>query len=382
MVTECLKSFFCCSIKEKKSLAVASDQETTKEKVSALIAKVVPTLECPFAIKALNPFTEKVQEETVSWVRRFHLIQNAEDLNRFSAAKYAHLMGGVHPTCSEKALQLISDWLGWLFIYDDKNESMDWLELRLFNERVMSVLKGGEAKEDEDPSIKAMVDLRERVKEIKLCDPWMDRFIRHVGIHFSSVVIEAQNRAKGVASPFYNSPSEEINNFQTQEITSQNSNKRKIEGLEDLIPPELLPYIPDRLGTSGAEDIMFPFIEVALDLFISENLHENKLFERAKRTANIALCYENDIISSLKEVKEHKGDPTHNAIFVLNRKGYSLEDSFQKVAELYNKSVENFSRLKDLLGAANGESKQYLDEVSLWLGSHHVWAKNSVRYKG
>lgn len=347
MVIACARSFFCCykGGKTKAPLAVVPKREMDKrEEIKQLVAETFPKLNCPFK-SALNPSTESVQQKTISWVRRFQLIQGEKEFSRFCASKYAYLIGGAHPTCKEEVLSVISDWLGWLFIYDDRNEGMAPQGLKEFNNALLSVLKGEVGAEDQsDPLIRGMGDLRRRIEEIKPSMQWLDRFIGHVGRHFSSVVCEAENRERSV---------EEEQTLKT--------------------------YMAERLNTGGV-DIMFDFIELARGIEISNSMCENKKFQEAKNVANLALCFENDIISSPKEAGG-KG-LTHNAIFIVQKeRDCSLQKAFYSVADLYYEQVERFSTLKQGFEGRDEALMQYMGEVSTWLGSHHVWAKESVRYK-
>lgn len=79
-------------------------------------------LEIPFPVRT-NPRWSAVQEETKTWAVKHGLIESKETERRFNDLAYARLVGKACPDAEGSDLELLSQWITFLFVLDDQQDN-------------------------------------------------------------------------------------------------------------------------------------------------------------------------------------------------------------------------------------------------------------------
>src|SRR5688572_17760940 len=75
-------------------------------------------LATPF-VENINPFVDDIQHHTLKWVLEFELVTSKKLFKMLEIGRFNELTARCYPNSSYEILQVINDWMTWLFILDD-----------------------------------------------------------------------------------------------------------------------------------------------------------------------------------------------------------------------------------------------------------------------
>lgn len=307
----------------------------------------LPELFSPFPSR-INPHADAVHEGTVEWLRGFGTFGEEADYRRFHATRIGRLAARFHPEAGLKALQLVSDWYGWMFIRDDQRDESELGErpdlLAATNAGFLEILEGSRPAPGEVPLAHALWDLRRRVLAEAPAAAWTARLVASIGEHFESTVWEATNRSRGVT-------------------------------------PDMDSYIRLRPVTGGL-NVDTQFIEIAEHAYLPPQVRYHPVLQTLTRTSNNAVCWANDIFSLQKEMKRD----VHNLVLILRHtQGLTLQEAVNRAAEMHNDEVRAFvdsaTQLQTLGEYPDANLERFVGVLQTRMRGFVDWANESGRYQ-
>ena len=306
----------------------------------------LPALFVPFP-SAINEYADSVHQRTTEWLRRFMVLANETAYRRFSDIKIGRLAARFHPEAPLDALQLISDWYGWMFFWDDQRDETEIGKqpslLAARNVGFLEVLTDAGSSES-DPLARALRDLRERLLAKATTQAWMRRFVGSIEEHFASTVWEATNRSLGVT-------------------------------------PDIDSYVRMRPVTGGL-NIDTQFIEIAERAYPPPKIWSDDTVRGMVLASNNAVCWANDMFSLEKELRRND---VHNLVLILQlEQGLTLQAAFDRAIEMHNSEVRAFldsaSRLRQLDGPVDDVLRRFVTILQTRMSGFVDWARESGRY--
>ena len=308
---------------------------------------LLPTLSCSFPSK-LNKYSAELEEYSISWLNKFHILREGSDFKRFRRGKFFMLTASTYPYCQLEELKLVNDWIIWLFNWDeqcDVSSLSNQPELIYRNhKRFLEILKGVKPNSVDLPLSHALYDIRKRLLEIDQ-KKGLNSFVYHVEKYFQGCVQEAINR------------------------------QRKIV-------PDLDTYLKLRQLT-GAMNTAIELMILCNHLRLPSFLLDYEIFRKLTLITNQVVCWDNDIISAYREIKN--GD-VHNLIFVLHHhKQISLPEAMKLGVEMRNQELENMIRLEASLPSfgeeIDTELAKYISGLHAWIRGNLDWSILTDRYQ-
>lgn len=307
----------------------------------------LPELYVPFP-PAMHEHADVLDRRTAEWLCNLKVLAGASSYRRFYNTRIGHLAARFHPTAPFDELQLITDWYGWMFFWDDQRDETEIGQhpdsLRSRNGRLLEILAGSERPEN-DPLAHALWDLRRRLVEKATSKEWMRRFTRSVEEHFDATVWEATNRSLGVI-------------------------------------PDLESYIRMRPITGGL-NVDTQFVEIAEHAYPPSDIWNNPILRRMSRASDNAVCWANDIYSLEKEIQRND---VHNLVLILHRAhGLTLQAAVRRAIEMHNSEVkvfvESISQLQPFDGFADMRLQRFVAILQARMRGFVDWAHESGRYR-
>ncbi len=306
---------------------------------------VLPTLHCPFP-SAVNKHAATLHQRTLEWARRFQLLEKEADYQDLSASKNSWLVARTYPNAPLEKLQVVSDWITWLFILDDVSEESEKQpdSLAAMYARFLDILKGSLASDSANPLECGLQDMRLRLLE-QAPPNWMSRFIRRCEECWDAWGWEATNRQKGIA-------------------------------------PAVDSYIKMRPFTGGLMSFL-EMIDIAEGIALPLEVREDLRVQQLTLIANKVVLYANDIFSLEKEMKQ--GD-FHNLVPILKQeRQLSLQEAIARAVEIYNGEVQAFldweQRLPSRGEPLDSALNCYISTLRFFMRGNVEWALSSGRYQ-
>jgi 5-epi-alpha-selinene synthase len=306
-----------------------------------------PELYCPFP-SAVSPHAARVQDGTIAWARRLHLLQRESAYRRLSRLQYGMLTARAYPGASREILQIITDWCTWLFLLDDQCDEagigQDPAQLRRLHLELLDVLSGSAPKPHIAPLAHGLWDLYTRLL-VHAPAGWLARFRRSVAQYFAANVWEAMNRHEGQV-------------------------------------PDSATYRAMRPFTSAVYPCLL-LIELAEGLRLPADVHEHPTVQVMAQMTNNVISWSNDLVSLEKE--RQSGD-VHNLVIVLaNEERLPLCAAVERVVELHDAEVRAFitlsERLPSFTPAVDSDLSQYALGMRSWMRANLDWSLAAVRYR-
>jgi hypothetical protein len=306
----------------------------------------MPTLLFPFAAQ-LNPAAEALQAHAVSWVQEFQLVQKPAAVHRFEKMRFSWLIARAHPTAQVEQMQLLNDWLMWMFMLDDQ---FDEGAIGRNPERVPALMAAlRRIVQDEAPPcsarpmMTALVNLWQRTRQTG-SPSWRRRLLKHLYAYFDAYVHETQHRA-------------------AQQI------------------PDLPTYLRTRQA-SGAMLFAFDFIEEVERLDLPDEVYESPPFQRVLEAANNLVCWINDLFSLPKEAAHH--DVNNLVMVVQQAYGMSVQEAVERVGAMIDDELRQFQESSACIPATSSQVKievqVYVDHLQAWVRGIYDWSWETMRY--
>lgn len=304
-----------------------------------------PRLECGLE-EAINEFVEEAHEHTLRWAVESGLVQDmGSKFERFRGARFTWLAARAYPTVTRGQLELISDWITFLFFYDDmcdtqESTEKDYLKKLVAAEnRLIAIGHGAEIDDTDSPLNSALANIRDRVAE-QGADAWLGRLGYHIQEYIEGCRWERFIRMQGSI-------------------------------------PSLATYSKLRLLISAVYPC-FDFAGLCIDGSRTD-FADNMLVQQLEIMANNYICWVNDIYGVDKEISE---STTSNLVIVLaSEHDLSWEAALDRAIEMCNAELEAFMDLEQAIVAlGDSESCTYIESLKSWMRGNLDWYAETVRY--
>ena len=306
-----------------------------------------PSLTCPFP-SAINPHATEAQQATITWARRFRLLQRDAAYRRLNRLQYGMLMARAYPSAATETLQIVTDWSTWLFLLDDQCDEAglghDPEQLARLHTQFLAVLQGISPDKDSGPLVYGLWDLHTRILA-HAPEGWQARFCRSVREYFTANVWEATNRRQ-----------------------------RHI--------PDADSYCAMRLFTSAVYPCLL-LIELTEGLHLPSEVYDHPDVQHLSKMANNVISWSNDIVSLEKELRQ--GDVHNLALILSHEQNLSLQTAVDRVSALHDAEVYAFialaRRLPSFTPAVDAELQCYVSGLRFWMRANLDWSLGTVRYQ-
>jgi 5-epi-alpha-selinene synthase len=305
-----------------------------------------PRLECELA-PAINDHVELAHEHTLEWAVDMGLVHaQGTKFDRFRAARFTWLAARSYPNVDREELELISDWITFLFFYDDMCDTQqatnpDYLErLVLAENRLIEVAYGAALRDDDTPLDQALANIRERAAAF-VERAWLDRLGAHIEEYIEGCRWERIIRLQGQV-------------------------------------PSLATYSKLRLLISAVFPC-FDFAGMCIDGKRTD-FADNVLVQQLEVMANNYICWVNDIYGVDKEIGENT---TSNIVIVLAHQfGLEWDKALDRAIEMCNAELEAFLALERLLlQLADADCRAYVGALKAWMRGNLDWYAETMRYR-
>jgi 5-epi-alpha-selinene synthase len=304
-----------------------------------------PRLECDLA-PALNLGVDGAHAHTLAWAVEMGLIdRDGPKFERFRAARFAWLAARAYPSVSREQLDLTSDWITFLFFYDDmcdtqKATNPSYLDRLVSAEnRLIELGHGAPVCDDDTPLDRSLADIRARAGGFGDV-AWLDRLGGHIEEYIEGCRWERLIRLQG----------------QVPSLATYS----KLRPLVSAVFPsfDLAGMCIDGARTSFAENILVQQLEVM---------------------ANNYICWVNDIYGIDKEIGEQT---TSNVVIVLaHQDGLSWDHALDRAIELCNTELQAFLALEQQIAElVSTDCRGYIDALKTWMRGNLDWYAETERY--
>ncbi|UGT62210.1 terpene synthase family protein [Nocardia asteroides] len=295
-----------------------------------------------------NPHAAAAGAHVDAWVGGHGLVQREAVRLRFAETDFGAFAAATYPAADAPGLELVTDWLAWLFLLDDLlddgalGRSPEQLSALLT--AIMAVLAGRAPEAGAAPIVHALDDLWRRTAP-GTGEVWRHRFTGHATQCALAVVWEVDNRVRGVV-------------------------------------PSEAEYLERRRHTGAIYPCM-DLIEVVEGIELPDAVYRSGPFTRALDAACDVVCWTNDLVSLDKEVALGE---YHNLVVLLEHwrgidRGDALELGRARAAERLR---EFHGAEAEVLAAHHGhraELATYLAGMRSWMRGHLDWSASSGRYR-
>lgn len=305
----------------------------------------IPELYCPFPSR-INPHVESAHCHSLEWAQRHHLVDDVT-YHRLQKARLSWLAARVCLGASAKILNIVSDFVVWIFIFDDhceqvlrRGELVSWSNT--FS-HIIEIAEGDGHSREESYFVKAFRDIMQRTHEF-VDAKWFRRFAQDLDDYFEGLILEEQSHSN-----------QSVLNLDT--------------------------YWEIRAKTVAAY-CLFDWHEVSESAPLPEPIWTNPCVQNLRTAANIHIACVNDICSLHKEIQ---GGEKCNLVLVIQRQyELSLKDSLEYAARMVEQEVETFLKLKTCLPSfgepVDAALERYIQGLCNSMRANLDWSLESSRY--
>lgn len=306
-----------------------------------------PWLECSIE-PALNPNVEAAHEHTLGWAVEMGLVRpDGGKLERLRKARFTWLAARAYPTVRALELDLISDWICFLFFYDDVCDTPKVAEadytarLIAIEDRLISIVRGAPVQRDDGALVRALADIRDRAIWLE-AEAWVPRLGDHLQEYIEGCRWERLLRLR--------------------ETQPSLATYARLRPLISAVPPcfDFAGMCIDGSRTAFADDILVRQLEAM---------------------ATNHICWVNDIYGLDKELRERT---TSNIVIVLAHElELDWEDAIDQAIEMCNAELEAFMALEaELSRRLSDEGRRYVRALGSWMRGNLDWYADTMRYVG
>jgi hypothetical protein len=306
----------------------------------------LPSIYCPFP-SSINPCVKEAHAHTLDWVKQYRLVRKEAALLRFEASSFTWLAARAYPTAARTELEVINDWLTWLFLFDDQfDEGLIGGRTERLEELLgsyVALFTGAEPGPAQSPAAAALIDLCRRTRS-QMPDTWWSRFAQHCSQYLATYPWSVGNTARGVA-------------------------------------PALVEYIGRRRHSGGMYQAI-DLIEFVLHRELPQELLGGPHFPLLSRLTNDVVCWSNDIFSLEKE--RARGDVNNLVLVVARAEGIPLQEAVDQVGAMVSSAVEIFEQVERALPTLPTDLEEavqlYLGMLRGWMRGNLDWSIDTGRY--
>lgn len=290
---------------------------------------VQQTVQVPFS-PAINPFVDDIQRETLKWVRQFQLVTDEHLLHQLEMGRFNELTARCYPNSRYEILQIINDWMTWLFILDDlfdeEGIGKDPQHMLDYSNGLIELFRRSAIppQHHQDPMFISLLDLWQRTQTIAPSD-WLQRFTDNMLYYFEACIWESTNRMM----------------------------KRL---------PKTRDYIRERRKTGGIS-VFISWSLLTEDIPLPITAFDHPVFREFFEIVGDVLCWTNDVVSFKKELAQGNG---HNLVMLVQRdKKCTVAEAFEITLRLIQERIEDYLHLERLLSDYSDAAER---EVYLYIG--------------
>jgi hypothetical protein len=306
----------------------------------------IPKLYCPFPDK-VHPRVSEVEKHVVEWMIRHNIVVGPVEQERFASSKIAWLAARTAPCASDDFLEILADWMMWLFAFDDAySEESDAGRrtgnlMNIFVEFLRVLDDPLNIPEVDTPFVASLRDLRLRLAS-QTTAVQLRRFIGTVQAYFFAQVWEAEGRAGGTW-------------------------------------PTVENYLSMRVD-SGAVPTCIALADAADGFILSEeDLARDDIRSLTRMAVNVT-CWANDIYSYRKEV-ERSTEAYNLPVLLMRSHGHDLQEALNLTAAMHDGEVRKFLHLEaEILSDASEELSRYVASLRSWMRGNLTWSTSTGRY--
>lgn len=308
----------------------------------------------------VNPFDshasgyiQKTEDHLKEWLQKYNLLDSEENLTRFTSARFTDLTGRTHWKASFEDLNLVTDWLGWLFFVDDYFDDTpagrhpDAPRI-LLREALAQLPIPYHRTQPRTALLRALADLWERTTASS-SETWQKRFVKHIVEYFDLVIWESKNRSM-----------ERIPNF-----PAFYDMRRKAAGM-----------------------VFVDLVEYVQHEELPSEVLNNTAIQTLQTIAMDVTDWVNDISSLEKELSN--GEVNNFVLVTANWLGVRIPSAIDVVGKLISDRNNQFIEVREditehadsILPSVNlADYAWYLDGLEDWISGNMYWTTHSPRYK-
>jgi len=303
----------------------------------------LPPIYCPFP-SSINPWVQEAHAHTLAWAKQYRLVRKEPALRRFEASRFTWLAARAYPTAALADLEVINDWLTWLFMFDDQfDEGLIGgrpEDLEVLIESYAALFAHAEPAPGQGPAAEALIDLCLRTRS-QMPGTWWARFTQHFSQYLSTYPWSVSNTARGVV-------------------------------------PALDEYRQRRRHSGGMYQAI-DLIEFVLHRVLPEELLGGPHFPLLSRITNDVVCWSNDLFSLEKELA--RGDVNNLVLVVERAERIPLQQAVDRVGSMISSAVGHFEQVERALPTDLEEAVQrYLSMLRAWMRGNLDWSIETGRY--
>ncbi|MEH2156822.1 terpene synthase family protein [Nostoc sp.] len=308
------------------------------------LAFKLPELIYPSFCSDISPYADEIQINTFQWASNYGMM--TESLKKTPSG---FLASRTYPKASKDTLQIVADWLAWLFLLDDEvdnaNLGQESDQLYILHSQLLSILRGNSPTPQDWAIAHLLANWRDRVS-CYVSKDWMERYSSMVALYLEANRWEARNRKLGIV-------------------------------------PDVEDYIAMR-SFSGAMYPCFALMEITEGIELPFYIVQSGVGESLQQLACNIVCWSNDIFSYSKE---RKYQDVHNLVYVLHKhKNINLQSAFTQVKTMHDEEVNKFKQL--LLELPVYKSPQieenfllFIKGLQYWITGNRDWSIGNPRYE-
>lgn len=350
---------------DKQDLLTSNTQDSTTSQTSDIQIKTNNThsanhndvgtikINIPFPLH-INPELERSTTQHMKWVDKHKLLTNPHLRTTYETADFPRLVSYVYPTARGDDLDLLNDFMGWVFIIDDSIDAPGHMQAspEAVSSTLMIYLDVLDGKPTHLPQSRLMaswIDIIERFNA-RTSRTLQQRYRTHWREYCDGCVLEAKNNAGGIT-------------------------------------PEYDDYVRMRRGTSGCA-LSFAMAEAAGGFEVPFEISTDPMFVGLRNAAEDAVAMPNDLVSVRKE---RDGGSTDNVVIVLaHHTKCSWDEASDMARGVINGRVEQFLRLEeqfyagsrfaDLRQEEQASCRLSIENMKDWMRGSLDWHNASARY--
>jgi hypothetical protein len=310
---------------------------------------VLPPLWCPI-LSAIHPGWQELDARALAWAERFGLVTDPVQRQRLAQAMAGDLAGRIMPRSKAgPALQVATDYLMWLFVFDDaycdegaySDRPGELMQLGLHLARVVESPFSNPPEGGQPPVVEALADIRRRLGHVA-SSVQIGRWGAAVRAYLMCQAWEALNRANDVV------PS--LDQYAASRIDS--GSLRATILLQDVGNGFEVPH----------EQISHPHVQALIEM-----------------TCTI-VGWDNDIFSYAKETRR-SGD-WHNLVAILaHERDCGLDEALFGAVALRDKVMAAYLALRDqVLDSASPQLARLIADLDAWNRGNIDWSARCGRY--
>jgi 5-epi-alpha-selinene synthase len=308
-----------------------------------------PVLYCPFP-SAINQHCDAAYQRTLNWVRSFNLVTDESVYRSLLKGKFDVLAARAYPYASLKDLEIFINFTFWVFVVDDEFEKAGLSKqleiLESSHARLVEIMKKeAELTDIDTPAVRALADIIQKLCHLPyVTSEWVLRFTKNIEDYFQGTRWEAWNNSQGIT-------------------------------------PDIATFMKIRTFASA----IYCFLDLILimdRIALPPEVIQHPIVKRLELTTNNIVAWSNDIFSCEKETRAGNN---LNLVTVLQQEyQISLQEAFDRAAELHNAEVQLFIDLSAQLPSFGTEIdtnlERYLLGLRSWIRGNLDWSVETGRY--